>query len=96
MAKRHAVALGQELTAWDQQDSLSSSTSESARAMLAAAYRDEATYEAPQPPPTLEEVEQARLAKAKAKPSPPGKLRVNPNGVDMRSPDAPGSAVAYR
>ena len=35
-------------------------------------------------------------AKAKAKPSPPGKLRVNPNGVDMRSPDAPGSTVAYR
>jgi hypothetical protein len=35
-------------------------------------------------------------AKAKAKPSPTGKLRVNPNGVDMRSPDAPGSTVAYR
>lgn len=35
-------------------------------------------------------------AKAKAKPSPPGKLRVNPNGVDMRSPDAPGSTVARR
>ena len=35
-------------------------------------------------------------AKAKAKSPPPGKLRVNPDGVDMRSPDAPGSTAAFR